>query len=79
MILPHVAGSPSNLESVVKAEEGMDEVLLSPTPTLFDHPALRVVEGEEDVVDVDKYARFEPRQHFEEQEVDIPARYNRVA
>ncbi len=61
----------------LKVRNARSDVGLGPRPAL-PHPVGRVLEREEDVVDVDPHARAEPGEHLEQQVVHVRARPGHV-
>jgi hypothetical protein len=67
----HVAVRKDDLEGRIEGEKRLQQVLLIPEEVESLDKLSLVLERQKDVVDVDHYARLQPRQHLEKQEVDV--------
>src|SRR5687767_1724671 len=66
-----IAAAPQHLEIPVSDQKGLQEVLLGPEVLLSHHPILRVMSGEENIVNVDNDYLLQRRQHFQKEEIYI--------
>src|SRR3954468_1379273 len=78
VVVSEVAVGQNNLKLCVEREKRLQEVLLAPEPELLLDPALRILEREVDVVDVDDDALVEQREQLEVEEIHVPSAPNDV-
>src|SRR5438105_3213401 len=62
VLSPHVSGRPYDLVERVVREQSMQQILFVPTALGIDHPVLRVIKGQENIVKVNIDAGPQVRQ-----------------
>jgi hypothetical protein len=65
MVQFHVGTGPHDLEGTAERKQSLKEVLLRPKSSFLAHPVLGILQGQEDVVDMDEDARAQPWQDFQ--------------
>src|SRR5688572_12883259 len=71
MLRIDIAAAPENLPISVSDQKCLKEVLLRPEVLLSHNPILRVVAGEEKIVNVDNDSLLQCRQHFQKEQIYI--------
>ena len=68
-----VAAAEQHAERAVEHQQRANDILLVPAPVLVEHPLLRIVRRQKDVVEMDAHALPQTRQHFEAQMIHVAA------
>ena len=71
MVSCEVADGENDLKLGIEREKRLEEVLLAPEHELLFEPAMRVLEGEEDVMDVHDHTLVEPGERLEVEVIHV--------
>ncbi len=74
-----VVSGPQYLEAGSSCKQGMNKVLLRPVPLVAHNPLVRVLVGQEDIVNMNQNPRRKPGHSFQQKEQHVVARFDLVA
>src|SRR5208283_4832801 len=62
-----IGAAEQDPEAAAVHQQGANDVLFVPAPVVIERPCLRIIVGQEDVVEVDPYSLAQPGEHLETQ------------